>query len=405
MDLDDTPQDAAFRAEVRAWLERHATADDGLGWSRNSSHPDYTANSKAWQAALAADGWGAITWPSEYGGRDATAWQQVVFDQEAHRFDVSTRLFSVGISMTGPTLMRYGTPEQQARFLPPLLRGEEIWCQLFSEPEAGSDLAGLRTSAVRDGDEFVVNGQKVWSSDAQHADWAILLARTNPNVPKHRGITFFLLDMRTPGIEVRPLRQSTGHAHFNEVFLSDVRIPAANVVGEVDGGWGPIMATLTSERTLVGELGQAVTFSRIADLARRMGRSDDPVIRQRLAATHTRLELLRFLQLRLHTALAHGVPTGPEASVAKLATSQHLAATGDLVMELLGADATLDHASAIDGGSWQHFFGDQWTLRFGGGTDQIQRNTLGERVLGLALEPRVDKDVPFNQIQRSKGPS
>ena len=224
-------------------------------------------------------------------------------------------------------------------------------------------------------------------------------------MPKHRGITYFLLDMRTPGIEVRPLRQITGHAHFNEVFLTDVRIPAANVVGEVDGGWGPIMATLTSERTLVGELGQAVTFSRIADLARRMGRSDDPVIRQELAAAYTRLELLRFLQLRLHTALAHGVPTGPEASVAKLATSQHLAATGDLVMELLGADATLDHASAIDGGSWQHFFGDQWTLRFGGGTDQIQRNTLGERVLGLALEPRVDKDVPFNQIQRSKGPS
>jgi alkylation response protein AidB-like acyl-CoA dehydrogenase len=388
MDLDDTPEDAAFRAEVRAWLEAHARPNDGLGWSLNSSHPDYIANSKRWQATLAADGWGAITWPKEYGGRDASAWQQVIFNQEAAHFDVSTRLFAVGIGMLGPTLLRFGTAEQQRRFLPPLLRGEEIWCQLFSEPEAGSDLASLRTSAVADGDHFVVNGQKVWSSDAQHADWGILLARTDPAAPKHQGITYFLLDMRTPGIEVRPLRQSTGHAHFNEVFFTDVRVPAANIVGTLHGGWAPVIATLTSERGVVGELGQAVTFDRIADLGRRLAVNADPVVRQQLAGVFTRLEVLRFLQLRMHTALAHGRPVGPEASIAKLAVSTHLATTADTVMAMLGANGTLDHESALGEGSWQHLFLDQWTLRLGGGTDNIQRNTIAERVLGLPKEPR-----------------
>jgi alkylation response protein AidB-like acyl-CoA dehydrogenase len=401
MDLDDTPGDASFRAEVRGWLADHARLDDGLGWSRNSSHPDYIANSKRWQATLAAGGWGAITWPREFGGRDATPWQQVIFNEEAVRFDVSARLFSVGIGMTGPTLLAYGTDEQRRRFLPPLLRGEEIWCQLFSEPEAGSDLAALRTSAVVDGDELVVNGQKVWSSDAQHADWGILLVRTDPTVPKHRGLSFLLVDMRTPGIEVRPLFQITGHAHFNEVFLTDVRVPLANVVGSVNGGWGPIVATLTSERTVVGELGQAVTFDRIADLARRCGLDGDPITRQRLAGVHTRLQLLRFLQLRMHTSLALGIAPGPEASIAKLLVSTHLGETADLVMAMLGAGGTLDHCDAPDGGSWQHLFLDQWTLRLGGGTDQIQRNTIGERVLGLPVEPRVDKDLPFNELQRS----
>ena len=222
-------------------------------------------------------------------------------------------------------------------------------------------------------------------------------------MPKHRGISYFLLDMRTPGIEVRPLHQITGHAHFNEVFLTDVRVPATNIVGELHGGWGPLLATLTSERALVGELGQAVTFERIADLARRCGRSGDPVVRQQLAAAHTRLQILRYLQLRMHTSLAQGTAPGPEGSIAKLFVSTHLEETANVVMDLLGAGGSLDGASALDGGSWQHFFLDQWTLRFGGGTDQIQRNTIGERVLGLPGEPRTDKDVPFDQLLRSTG--
>src|SRR5439155_7822243 len=226
MDFEDSPQDAAFRAEAAAWLKEHA---EPLGkpydWSRDGEHPDYVKRCKQWQHTLYEGGWAAITWPKEYGGRGDSGWHQTIFNQEAARYDVSTGAFAVGIGMCGPTLIVHGTEEQKQRHLGAMLRGEEVWCQLFSEPEAGSDLAGLKSRAVRDGDVFIVNGQKVWNTLAQHSDWGILLARTNPDVPKHKGITYFLVDMRTPGIDVRPLRQITGHAHFNEVFLTDVAIP------------------------------------------------------------------------------------------------------------------------------------------------------------------------------------
>jgi alkylation response protein AidB-like acyl-CoA dehydrogenase len=310
-------------------------------------------------------------------------------------------VFAVGIGMAGPTLIAHGTEAQKQRYLPALLQGDEVWCQLFSEPEAGSDLAGLRTRAERDGDEFVVNGQKVWSSGAQHSDWGILLARTNPDVPKHKGITYFLVDMRTPGIDVRPLRQITGHAHFNEVFLTDVRIPAENVVGKVDAGWGPTHTTLANERTLIGGSNQAVTSARLIDLARRCGRDQDPTVRQKLAAFHTRTQVLRYMNFRVQTALSHGRQPGPEAATTKLFLSQHLALTGDLVLQITGADGMLHRDSALDGGAWQQVFLGQWASRIGGGTDNIQRNALGERVLGLPGEPRVDKDVPFKDVLRS----
>ncbi|MDQ1431031.1 MAG: hypothetical protein QOF40_1633, partial [Actinomycetota bacterium] len=253
MDFEDSPEDAEFRSEVRAWLQDHAKPRSGSGdWSRSQDHPDYVERCKEWQHTLYEGGWGALTWPVEYGGRGLSGWHQAIFNQEAAHFDVSTGVFAVGIGMCGPTLIAHGSEEQKQRFLPALIRGEEVWCQLFSEPEAGSDLAGLKTRAVRDGDEFVVNGQKVWNSGAHHSDWGILLTRTDPDAPKHKGITYFLVDMRTPGIEVRPLVQITGHAHFNEVFLTDVRIPAKNVVGEVNAGWGPTHTTLANERTLIG---------------------------------------------------------------------------------------------------------------------------------------------------------
>jgi alkylation response protein AidB-like acyl-CoA dehydrogenase len=294
MDFDDTEQDAEFRAEVRSWLQEHAEPlGDGYDWSRDREHPDYVTRCRRWQHTLYEGGWGAITWPVAYGGRGDVVWRQAIFDQEAAAYDVSTGAFAVGIGMVGPTLIAHGTEAQKARLLPAMLRGEEVWYQLFSEPEAGSDLAGLRTRARRDGDEFVVDGQKVWSSGAHQSDWGIVLARTNPDVPKHKGITYFLVDMRTPGIEVRPLRQMTGHAHFNEVFLTEVRIPAANVVGEVDGGWGPTHTTLANERTFIGGGGERVTSERLIDLVRRCGRDEDPVIRQKLAAFHTRARLLR----------------------------------------------------------------------------------------------------------------
>ena len=404
MDFEDSPEDAAFRTEVRSWLEQHAQRrGGGYEWSRDMQHPEYVDRCRRWQHTLFEGGWGAITWPTEYGGRGDTAWHQAIFNQEAAAFDVSAGAFSVGIGMCGPTLIAHGTDEQKRRFLPALLQGEEVWCQLFSEPGAGSDLAGLKTRAVLDGDSWVVNGQKVWSSSAQYADWGILLARTNPDVPKHRGITYFLVDMRTPGIDVRPLRQITGHAHFNEVFLDDVRIPADQVVGQVDGGWSPTHTTLANERTLIGGAGANVTPEMLIDLARRTGQDRDPVIRQGLAEFFTRVQLLKYMNYRVQTALSQGRMPGPEAATTKLFISQHQSLTGDLLLSMLGAGGMLDKSDALDGGKWQLAFLNQWSVKIGGGTDNIQRNALGERVLGLPAEPRADKNVPFKDLAGAKG--
>jgi alkylation response protein AidB-like acyl-CoA dehydrogenase len=400
MDFEDSEEDAAFRREVAAWLHDHAKLRSGTGdWSRQSMHPDYADRCREWQHTLYEGGWGAITWPEEYGGRGDTAWHQAIFNQEAARDDVSTGVFSVGIGMCGPTLIAHGSEEQKQRFLPAMLRGEEVWCQLFSEPDAGSDLAGLKTRARRDGDVFVVNGQKVWTSGAQYSDWGILVARTNTEAPKHKGITYLLVDMRTPGIEIRPLRQITGDAHFNEEFFTDVEVPVANVVGVVDGGWAVTHTTMSNERSLIGGGGgQGITVEQLLNLARRVGRSKDPVIRQQIAAYYTRTELLRFMNYRVQTAISHGRMPGPEASTTKLFVSQHASLTGELIMDLTGAQGMLADASAIDDGVWQRAFLNQWMVKLGGGTDNIQRNSLAERVLGLPREARTDKDVPFSQL-------
>jgi alkylation response protein AidB-like acyl-CoA dehydrogenase len=399
MNFDDSAEDAEFRREVSAWLESHARLRTGADdWSRNHEDPDYVRRCRQWQVALYEGGWGAITWPVAYGGRGESSWHQTIFNQEAAKYDVSTGAFSVGIGMCGPTLIAHGTEEQKQHHLGAMLRGEVVWCQLFSEPDAGSDLAGLKTRAQRDGDEFIVNGQKVWTSGAQDSDWAILIARTSPDAPKHQGITYFLVDMRTPGIEVRPLRQITGFAHFNEVFLTDVAIPAENVVGTVDNGWAVTHTTLSNERTLIGGSGQGLTTDQVLDLARRYGGSANPLVRQHVAAFYTRTQLLRFMNYRVQTALSHGRQPGPEAATTKLMVSQHMGLTGDLLMELVGTNGMLADGSAIDNGIWETAFLNQWMSRLGGGTDNIQRNSLGERVLGLPREPRTDKDVPFSTL-------
>jgi alkylation response protein AidB-like acyl-CoA dehydrogenase len=279
-----------------------------------------------------------------------------------------------------------------------MLRGEAVWCQLFSEPDAGSDLAGLKSRAEHDGESFVVNGQKVWTSGAQHSDWAILIARTNPDVPKHKGITYFLVDMQSPGIEVRPLRQITGSAHFNEVFLTDVVIPAANVVGEINGGWAVAHTTMSYERALIGGTGQSISITQVLDLARRCGRSADPLVREQIADFYTRVQLLRFMNYRVQTALSKGRLPGPEASTTKLFVSRHMGLSGELFMSLLGANGMLAGDGALDNGFWETSFLNQWSSRLGGGTDNIQRNSLAERVLGLPREPRSDKDQPFSAL-------
>ena len=409
MPEDGAPEDptAALRARARAFLEAHARprrrGDDDfarfrfLGDSSPEADAAHVRACKEWQRAVFDGGWAGIAWPKEYGGQGGTPAEARAFAQEQARFDVETGAFAVGIGMVGPTLIAHGTEAQKQRYLPALLRGEEVWCQLFSEPGAGSDLAGLRTRAVRDGDEWVVNGQKVWSSGAHHSELGILLARTDLDAAKHHGITYFVLDMASPGIEVRPLRQINGVAHFNEVFLTDVRVPHENVVGEVNGGWAVAQTTLGAERALIGG-GGAVSFGDLARLARDQGGDGDPRLRQRLADAYIRFEILKFLGRRAQAAQRGGRSAGAEASVLKLAMSQHVALNADLALALEGAAGMLLHGDAPYGGFWQQTFMNQWGVRIGGGTEQVQRNVIGERVLGLPPEPRPDKTAPFREL-------
>jgi alkylation response protein AidB-like acyl-CoA dehydrogenase len=405
---EETPEEQAFRADASAFLEAHAkpkqSRDTGSVTMRADVNEHLEAEHvrlcRAWQHTMYENGWAGLMWPKEFGGRGVSSKLARIYAQEEAKFSVETGVFAVATGMVGPTIMVHGTEEQKERYLRAMLTGEEVWCQLFSEPGAGSDLAGLTTRADRDGDEWVVNGQKVWTSGAHYSDYGILLARTNWDVPKHRGITYFLVDMRTPGIDVRPLRQITGYAHFNEVFLSDVRIPLGNVLGEIDGGWAVTHTTLINERNLIGG-GTGVGFNAFLQLARDFGRTDDPVVRDELAKSYTRFQLLAWLGQRARAAAQSGKPAGPEASVMKLAMSQRVALDGDLVLALEGPHGMLHRADAPNQGSWQQMFLNQWSIRIGGGTEQIQRNVLAERVLGLPGDLRTDKDRPFRDVPKN----
>jgi alkylation response protein AidB-like acyl-CoA dehydrogenase len=401
---EETAEDQAFRAEVRAFLEAHAQPRRGFGDktitlgntdTSKEAEREHIERCRAWQRTLFDAGWAGITWPKDYGGRGGTARQARIYAQEEVKFDVSAAVFQIGIQMVGPTIMAHGTEEQKAFFLPRMLSGDDIWCQLFSEPGAGSDLAGMTTTAMRDGETFIVNGQKVWNSGAHYADYGMLLARTDWDVPKHRGITYFLLDMRTPGIEVRPLRQINGMAHFNEVFLTDVAIPDTCRLGPVNEGWRVANTMLSNERAMIGGGGR-VGWRDIVTLAQRTGATGDPVLRQELAQSFTRLQLIKWLGWRARSRKDQGL--GPEASVLKLAASRRQELDGSLVIALEGAAGMLYDHDAPANGYWQQQFLMQWSSRIGGGTEQIQRNVIGERVLGMPREPRVDKDVAFRDL-------
>jgi alkylation response protein AidB-like acyl-CoA dehydrogenase len=404
VDFEETAEERAFREAVRAWLDARAKLR-GAGNDPEHFHltgdPSPEAEAEhvractEWQRTLYDAGWAGITWPAEWGGRGGAGWQQRIFNEEQARYDVAAGVFAVGIGMAGPTILMWGTPEQQERFLPAMLRGDDIWCQLFSEPGAGSDLAGLRTKAVRDGDEWVVNGQKVWTSGAQYSNWGLLLTRSNPDVPKHRGITAFLLDMRSPGIDVRPLRQITGLAHFNEVFLSDVRIPDALRLGAEGDGWRVANTMLSNERAFIGGGGRT-SFREILTLAQKCGANDDPVLRQELAQCFTRMQVIKWLGWRARSRKDQGL--GPEASVLKLAASRRQELDGNLVVALQGAGGMLSRDDAVHGGYWQQMFLSQWSSRLGGGTEQVQRNVIGERVLAMPSDVRVDKELPFRDL-------
>lgn len=394
MSTDDTPAEAALRAEVRTWMEHHA-ARFGRAQRRVRmiDTVEHAARARAWQAELDSGGWGVPTWPTALGGRGLSSNEARIVREEETRYATPTGLFQVATLMVGPTLMAHGTPVQQDRFLPAMRRGEHIWCQLFSEPDAGSDLASLRTRAELDGDAWVVTGQKVWTSGAVASDWAILLARTEPGSSRHRGITYFLCDMRSPGVEVRPLVQINRAAHFNEVHLDEVRIPVDCVVGEVGEGWTVARTTLGAERMMIGSMDVTDHIADLVAVARKAGRTDDPLLRQDLVDVHIRGTVLRYLGDRVLAAVRSGGPVGPEASAIKLGVSTFMGRLGEVAMRVLDGDGLLEGGDpgAVGHDSYgrlQDMFLGQWSSRIGGGTEQIQRNLIGERALGLPRDPR-----------------
>jgi acyl-CoA dehydrogenase len=395
MDFRDSKEEAAFRAEARSFLEAHAPSDLADAYDETVDEEKLLASARVWQRTLHDHGWAAILWPQEHGGRGLGPIEQIIWNQEVARSGLGESVFVVGVGMAGPTIISHGNEEQKARYLGPMLRGDEIWCQLFSEPGAGSDLAGLSSRALRDGDDWVVSGQKTWCSGAHYSDWGILLARTDPSVPKHTGITYFLLDMRTPGIEVRPLRQLTGGAHFNEVFLNEVRIPDANCLGAKGEGFRVAMTTLMNERMALGGADRMFSFPALTEHARAHPERLDAVLRDELARLHTWVKTLELLNARVLTKLGQGRIPDAESSVMKLALSRILSKGSDLGLRLLGPDAMLRR------GPWQDQFLSAPAFHIAGGTDEIQKNVAAERVLGLPREPRTDRDVPFESLKKN----
>ncbi|QEC46939.1 acyl-CoA dehydrogenase [Baekduia soli] len=398
MDLNDTPEQAAYRQGVRGWLEQHRAAAPETRSTRAGAEDEaYLQARRAWQGELAAGGLAGVTWPKEYGGQGLGPIEQVIVNQELGRAGVPGILDVIGIGMLGPCLIAHGTDEQKTRHLGPMLHGDEVWCQLFSEPAAGSDLAAVQTRAqVQDDGSFVLNGQKVWTTNAQFATYGLLLARTNPDVPKHKGMTMFIVPMDAPGVTIRGLRQISGEAEFNEVFFDDVRVGPENVVGGVDNGWGTALTVLMYERVTIGLGSESMGYrpDRFARaLAQEPSVATDTSVRKALGEIGTELLALRFASYRALSALAKGQIPGPEAGLAKVTTVNAAIAAGDLIADVLGPDALEDDSE------WAYMISFLPGLKSAGGTEQILRNTIGERVLGLPPEPRLDKGVPFNELR------
>jgi alkylation response protein AidB-like acyl-CoA dehydrogenase len=389
----------AFRDEVRSALSgllQLRSADAGFSFL-GAGQDDLSAG-RSLLATLAPGGWGVPTWPAAWGGRDATPEQAAIVATELARFEVPDLYpFMVGTALVGPTILTHGSEAQKARWLPSIASGEEIWCQLFSEPDAGSDLAALSCRAVRDGSEWHVTGQKVWSSRAHYSKWGLLLARTDVDVPKHAGITAFALDMSAPGVSVRPLRQMNGDVHFNEVFMDDAVVADDDRIGEVGDGWRVAITTLMHERGALGP-GGGPGRRELLELVRSRGAATDPLIRQRAAAVVSQLEVGRLTNLRARAAMQGGRPPGPEGSGAKLRGAEAIKGLAGLAVDVGGLGALVGEDE------WLTLFLTAPSISIRGGTDEIQRNILGERVLGLPSEPRVDKGVPFKEVPRSSSP-
>ncbi len=380
-----------YAGQARAWLEQ-ASLPESTG----------VAASREFMARLYDAGYSGISWPAEYGGQGLSTAEERIFQREAREKALPIGVFGIGLGMCGPTLLSLGTEEQKKRYIRPLLRGEEIWCQLFSEPGAGSDVASLQTRAVFDGDSWVLNGQKVWTTVAQHADYGLIIARTDVDVPKHKGITMFVVDMHAPGVTVRPLRDMTGIAHFNEVFFDDVRIAPDQVVGGVNNGWHAAITTLLHERLSIG-MGSAApdrptSYDGISAKAKARGLTEDPAVRERLLDLYIQERALELFNARLAQEVKAGINPGSRGSVTKLLRAELTLdcaegageGFGDGVVAYSEGDELAPYAESL-----------KWApgMALGGGTNEIVRNAIGERVLGLPREPQVDRDVPFRELK------
>jgi len=400
MNFNDSPQESIYRATVREWLANNAPR---YTVSRRAPEVERLGIARAWQACKAAAGYARVSWPRDWGGAGGTTILHMIFTEEEARYGVPSGFFGIGLGMCIPTLMRFAGIATQQRFAGPALRGEQIWCQLFSEPGAGSDLAASRTRAVWQDDSWLVNGQKVWTTGAHYSDYGLLLARTDASVPKHTGLTMFWIDMKTPGVEVRPIHQMSGGSDFNEVYLTDARVPDSQRLGDVGAGWKVALVTLMNERVEGGK-DRGPTTEQILALARSipLGTAsvlEDPAFRQKLAMWYVQAEGLRFTRLRTLTALSRGQIPGPESSIGKLVAANRLQ---DLTNELIECQDQFglidDAAHAAMGGSLHHDYLYAPGLRIAGGTDEILKNIIAERVLGLPGDIREDKGIAFKDL-------
>ncbi len=394
MDFSYSPHEEQFRKDLRQWLE------DALprGWGETVFEPE-DEDERAmfrldWERKLHAGGWSGINWPVDYGGRGATLIERAIFAEELARARAPEGLNIIGHNLAGSTILRHGTEAQKKRYLPKILSSEEVWCQGFSEPNAGSDLASVRMRAERRGDRFVVNGQKIWTSFAQYSQWCFALVRTDPDAPKHKGLSFLLIDMSSPGISIRPLRQISGECEFNETFFDDVEVPVENIVGEINDGWRIAMTTLAYERGPEDALGRQIRFKQeletLLATARRLRRGDralieDPVARQKLARSITEVEIMRLNAVRTFSKYLNGEDRGPDASVIKLYWSHGAQRMYETAMDILGPLAPIDAPDphSVAGGRFQLSYLQSRAFTIYSGSSEIQRNIIGERMLGL----------------------
>ncbi len=395
-----------FREKARAWLEENAPRRGG----RRVDDPeveavdrDLVAASKEFQARLFDGGFAGITWPAEYGGQGLSNEYQRAFNEEAADHELLTGTFTIGLGMCGPTILAHGSEELKQRYIRPMLRADEVWCQLFSEPGAGSDVASLQSRAVRDGDEWVLNGQKVWTTGAHYCDYGIVIARTDPDQPKHRGISMFVVDMKAPGVSVKPLRQITGGSSFNEVFFDDAKIPADHLVGEKNEGWRAAITMLMNERVAIGAGGGGGArgqngFDSYVKLARKRGLDQDHVVRNQLADLYIKRTVLGYIGMQIREAFKTGRDPGPIGSIAKLYGSLLARQSSDLGVALAGPLGVAWAEDDKRGDRWSTAVLNAPASAIAGGTNEIQRNIIGERVLGLPKEPQVDRDQPFREL-------